>query len=149
MPAASLHTGSVQGHLAGRVFVVAGEEGFLCDVAAAVAAGDARVAVVSTSLDETATVNATVRFRANPRDRDVWDRVAMHIEQHLGPVDGVVTDEGTHPVVDAVFAADLARRGHGTVVVATGADDVASVVTRLCGTPPAAPPRPGDGARRQ
>jgi hypothetical protein len=126
--------------LLGRVVVVAGDDPELADVAALAMHHGAAVAVVSTALDDTTT--ATVRFRADPKDGVVWERLAMHIEQHLGPVDGVATDESSYAVVAGVFAGDLARRGHGQVIAVRGTDAVPDVVTRLCDTPPAAPSPP-------
>jgi hypothetical protein len=141
-----VHTAHVShAPLSGRVVVVAGDAQALCAVAAAAVAAGALVAVVSRSLpDDTA---ATVRFRADPHDPGIWDRIGMHVEQHLGPVDGVATDAVTRAVVEQVFAADLARRGHGDVVTVSAEDDVPLVVTRLCGTPPAAPAPPNADAR--
>jgi hypothetical protein len=129
----------------GRVVVVAGEDTSLAGVAAAAVEAGASVAVVSRTLPDD--VAATVRFRADPGDRAAWERVAMHVEQHLGPVDGVVGDRAHADVLAAVFAADLARRGHGAVVTMTGGDEPAAVLTRLRGTPPAAPARPPAGDR--
>jgi hypothetical protein len=126
--------------LLGRVVVVAGDDPELADVAALAMHHGAAVAVVSTALDDTTT--ATVRFRADPKDGVVWERLAMDIEQHLGPVDGVATDESSYAVVAGVFAGDLARRGHGQVIAVRGTDAVPDVVTRLCDTPPAAPSPP-------
>ena len=129
--------------LVGRVVVVAGTQPQLQQVAEAVVAAGARVAVVSPRLQVD---GAVVVFRTEPGDASVWDRVAMHVEQHLGPVDGVVTDPPAAPVVTSVFAPDIARRGHGDVVVVTADDDPVGVVTRLCGTRRAAPARSPDGA---
>lgn len=137
--------GGTVNSLVGRVVVVAGEEPALRAVADAAHDAGALVAVVSRTLPDD--VSGSVRFRSDPGDPAVWERVAMHVEQHLGPVDGVVTDDKRHDVVNAVFATDLARRGHGTVTVVT--DDLDGVLTHLCGTPAAAPaPPPSDGGRR-
>ena len=116
--------------LLGRVVVVAGEEVGLAAAADAAFRAGAQVAVVSTTLASTA---CTVRFRADPTDDSVWERVAMHVEQHLGPVDGVVTDGVAQPVVSRVFGPDLDRRGHGDIVVVAG--DPVDVVSRLARTP--------------
>lgn len=116
--------------LLGRVVVVAGEDETLAVAAEAVSLAGAQVAVVSSTLPAVA---ATVRFRADPIDDSVWERVAMHVEQHLGPVDGVVTDAGAREVVAGVFGPDLARRGHGEIVVVEG--DGAEVVSRLARKP--------------
>src|SRR5947209_2791724 len=83
--------------LLGRVVVVAGDAPELAEIAALAMNNGAAVAVVSAVLD--VGTPASVRFRADARDRDAWERVAMHVEQHLGPVDGVVTDENSCAVV--------------------------------------------------
>jgi hypothetical protein len=116
--------------LLGRVYVVAGGEPGLVDVAAALVDAGAFVAFVAVELTA---VSAHTNFRADPGDPGVWERVAPYVEQRLGPVDGVVTDRATRPVVDAVFAADIRRRGHGDVVVVSPADEVVQVVSALAG----------------
>ena len=126
--------------LNGWVVVVAGEGGVLVDAARAIVSAGASVGVVSTSLD--GETPCSVRFRADPGDPDAWGRIAMHIEQHLGPVDGVVTDAPSHQVVNEVFAVDLARRGRRPVIVVSPGESASAVVTVLFGTPPAAPSRP-------
>lgn len=125
----------------GWVVVVAGEAIALGDVAREAVAAGASVGVVSASLDRE--TPATVRFRADPLDLDAWLRIGMHIEQHLGPIDAVVTDEATAGVMRQVFAADLSRRGRSPVSVVDPGADAHDVVTALCGTPPAAPSPPG------
>jgi hypothetical protein len=129
--------------LAGRVVVVAGERPELSAVIDAAVAAGASVAIVSRTLG--ADLEGDVRFRADPTDPAVWDRVAMHVEQHLGPVDGVVTDADAASVVLATFDADLARRGHGAVVVAGPDERAEDVLSRSLDTRRAtpAPPRPG------
>jgi hypothetical protein len=114
--------------LLGRVVVIAGDDPVLASAGAAVVAAGAVVAVVSTSVE---LVGARVRFGADAADDDVWERIAMHVEQHLGPVDGVVTDRSAAGVVTTVFGPDLARRGHGTVVVAYDGLAAEEVVSRL------------------
>lgn len=125
--------------LGGRVVVVAGNDASLGGIAAAVAGAGARVAVVSATLPRDDAVD--IWFRADPADRDIWDRVAMHVEQHLGPVDGVVTEQAAADVVRSVFGTDLARRQRPDVVVVESTDSVGYTVTRLLRTPPATPPR--------
>jgi hypothetical protein len=130
--------------LLGRVVVVAGSDPHLADAADLALAGGALVAVISRSLrDET---SATVRFNADPCDPDAWERIAMHVEQHLGPVDGVITDDPSRSVVEAVFGPDLARRRHGAVMVARPDDDIEALLTALADTPPAGPSRPRPAA---
>jgi len=129
----------------GRIVVVAGETQALAVVAADAVAAGASVAVVSHTLSDD--VPASLRFRANPADPAVWDRVAMHIEQHLGPVDGVATDEASYDVVSSVFAEDLVRRGHGAVVSVSDGDEPSTTLTRLGCRPATTPPRPAAADR--
>ncbi|MBV9098348.1 MAG: hypothetical protein JO079_09845 [Frankiaceae bacterium] len=118
--------------MTGRVVVVAGGAGAVGPIAAALQDTGASVALVA--LAEVARTDVTVHVRADPSDADVWDRVSMHVEQHLGPVDAVVADASAESLVRAVFAADLRRRGHGDVVVVHDGDNVGDVVTRVVGT---------------
>jgi len=129
------------GDLDGWVVVVAGEDSVLADAARATLDAGAAVGVVSTGLDEQ--TPASVRFHADPGDQGAWERIAMHIEQHLGPVDGVVTDASSYRVVADVFDVDLSRRRRTAVVVVGPGAPADTVVTALFGTPPATPPRPG------
>lgn len=115
----------------GRVFVVAGQASALLEVATALTRQGALVALISmhTDADEVA-----AHFRADPTDPGVWDRAVPHVEQRLGPIDAVITDEKARPVADRLVAADLARRGHGAVVT-IGKDTTAEEVLRtLAGT---------------
>jgi len=115
--------------LSGWVVVVAGDDPALCEVARAALAAGAAVGVVSAHLvDETP---ASVRFRADPHDADAWQRIGMHIEQHLGPIDGVVSDASAHRTVQQVFDADLRRRGRASAVVVGPADSADAIVTAL------------------
>jgi len=118
--------------LAGRVVVVAGTEAILGPIAAALQSAGASVAFVASA--QIARTDVTVHFRTDPSDTEVWDRVSMHVEQHLGPVDAVVTDASVAGAVRAAFAADLLRRGHGGVVVVEPDADVADVVKTVAGT---------------
>lgn len=118
--------------LLGRVIVVAGEQAALANVATAAAGAGAAVAVISTALPDLA---VTVRFRADPRDAAVWERVAMHIEQHLGPVDGAAADDSSYDVVRAVLQPDLSRRGHGAIVCVAAGADPEEALRSMVGTP--------------
>jgi hypothetical protein len=113
----------------GRVVVVAGAHPLLAPVAAELAGHGAFVAVVS--IEPADGSSAALSFRADASDRAIWGRTAMHIEQQLGPVDGVVTDEVSRSVVGDVFVEDMTRRGHGGIVVVSDEDDVVAVVNRL------------------
>jgi len=130
--------------LDGWVVVVAGEDAALVNAARMSLGAGAAVGVVSRSLDDE--TPCSVRFRADPGDPDAWERIAMHIEQHLGPVDGVVTDASSYPVVDDVFGGDLARRARQPVVVVGPGESPTAVLTALFGTLPAEPSRPAPEA---
>jgi hypothetical protein len=133
--------------LHGRVVVVAGNDPVLGDVSRAAMAAGAAVGLVSSALDDS--VAATVRFRVDPREPDPWWRIAMHIEQHLGPIDGVVTDASAHGTVFDVFEPDLRRRGRAPVIIAGPNDNPDVVLTALTGTPPTAPFPPAAAAPDQ
>jgi NAD(P)-dependent dehydrogenase (short-subunit alcohol dehydrogenase family) len=122
--------------LLGRVVVVAGRVTGLSRLATALVDAGALVAYVAPT-DAVPVAHASVR--ADPADPSVWERIAPHVEQRLGPVDGVVTDAATAATVEAVFGPDLVRRGHGSVFVVDelAVDDLGidSVVSALLGTP--------------
>jgi hypothetical protein len=117
--------------LLGRVVVVAGHAPTLASLAAALVDAGALVAFVAPNASAP---TADAQVHADPADPQVWERIAPHVEQRLGPVDGVVTDAATRPTVEAVFGPDLLRRGHGAVLVG---DDLPAeaVVSALLGRP--------------
>ena len=108
--------------LAGHVVVLAGS--------AAVAGADlmsagALVAVVTedraviADLEQKAALHPTtmlLSYCADPADASVWERVAAHIEQRVGPVDAVLCPPEISAVLEATFASDMGRRGHGAIV---------------------------------
>jgi hypothetical protein len=118
--------------LAGRVFIVAGRGEPFATVARQLAAAEALVAIVSA---DAADVEVAAHFRADHADPDVWGRVVPHVEQRLGPIDAVVTDESGRPVAERLVGPDLERRGHGAVVVVDPGTDADSVVRSLTGRP--------------
>jgi hypothetical protein len=113
--------------LLGRVVVVAGHAPELSANATALVAAGAMVGVVSPAPEAP---DAQASVRADATDPTVWERIAPHVEQRLGPVDGVVTDAVTRPIAEQVFGPDLVRRGHGVVLVADGlsTDDLVSAL---------------------
>lgn len=117
--------------LLGRVVVVAGHAPDLAALAADLVGAGALVAFVAPDGGVPA---AQASVRADPADSTVWERIAPHVEQRLGPVDGVVTDARSEATVRAVFGPDLVRRGHGSVLLADGLT-VDGVVSALLGTP--------------
>lgn len=119
--------------LTGRVVIVAGNGGVFAAVAQALTAAGALVAIVTTTDAEGP--EPAARFRADPADADVWDRVVPHVEQRLGPIDAVVTSEAAQAVAERRVGPDLARRGRGAVIVAEPDATVADIVRTLTGTP--------------
>ena len=119
------------GPFAGRVFIVAGDAAVLGALAEALVGDSALVAVVSQIHLMPA---AAASFRADHRDPDVWDRMVPHVEQRLGPIDAVITDEGGLEVAERLLGPDLRRRGHGAVVVVDADSDVADVLRTLADT---------------
>ncbi len=118
--------------LAGRVFIVAGRGVTFTAVVRQLVAADALVALVST---DTAVPEVAAHFRADHADPDVWARVVPHVEQRLGPIDAVVTDDSGGPIAERLVGPDLHRRGHGAVVVVEPTADADSVVMTLTGRP--------------
>jgi hypothetical protein len=118
--------------LEGRVFIVAGCGATFTGVAQLLASDGALVAIVTT---DSAVPDVAAHFRADHADPDVWDRVVPHVEQRLGPIDAVVTDELGRATAERLVGPDLRRRGHGTVVVVPPATEPGSVVRMLGGTP--------------
>jgi siroheme synthase (precorrin-2 oxidase/ferrochelatase) len=129
--------------LAGRVVIVAGRGDVFSAVARLLAADNALVAMVTT---DAAVPEVAAHFRADPADPDVWERMVPHVEQRLGPIDAVVTDNTGQAVADRLVGPDLHRRGHGAVVVVQPETDPDEVVGMLVvrmpgGRPPAGPAR--------
>lgn len=118
--------------LEGRVFIVAGCGETLTSVARLLVAGGALVALVTT---DQPVPEVDAHFRADPTDPDVWSRMVPHVEQRLGPIDAVVTDESAAALAEELVGPDLRRRGHGSVVVAIPGTDADDVLRRLAGTP--------------
>lgn len=118
--------------LAGRVFIVAGRGAVFEAVAQALVAGDAAVALVTT---DAPVARVAAHFRADHADPGVWERVVPHVEQRLGPIDAVVTDESGRASAERLVGPDLLRRGHGAVVVVEDGSDAETVVRTLTGRP--------------
>ena len=118
--------------LAGHVFIVAGSEPKLGEIADALTTAGALVAVVGPLAP---IMDVATHFRTDPTDRQVWERVVPHVEQRLGPIDGVVADHATHTLGEEFVGPDLCRRGHGAVIAVDGGAAVDDVLRKLIGTP--------------
>jgi hypothetical protein len=75
-------------------------------------------------------VDPPIAWRADPADPSTWERLAPHIEQRVGPVDAVVVDPAALDAVQAAFAGDMSRRGHGAIVVLIPAENPLEVLRR-------------------
>jgi hypothetical protein len=117
--------------LAGRVFIVAGSGARLGEMADALAAAHALVAVVG-SIPIASEIAA--HFHADPVDESVWERVVPHVEQRLGPIDGVITDESARSIGERLVGPDLRRRGHGAVIAVDDSSAVDDVLRLLADT---------------
>jgi NAD(P)-dependent dehydrogenase (short-subunit alcohol dehydrogenase family) len=112
----------------GRVFLVAGDSPVLAEVAGALSDSHGLVAMVS---KQPGADDVAARFRADPTDPDVWQRVVPHVEQRLGPIDSVITDSAIRAIADRFVAADLTRRGHGAIVTVDNTTNAADVLRTL------------------
>ena len=117
--------------MGGRVVVVAGHGGVFTAVARLLVAEDALVAMVTTEADGP---EVAARFRADPADRQVWDRVIPHVEQRLGPIDAAITDASVRAIADQLIAPDLARRGHGAILTVDDSSSADDVLRKLADT---------------
>jgi hypothetical protein len=109
------------------VFIVAGGGETFTEVARLLVADDALVAIVTTD----AVPEVAAHFRADPADPDAWGRMVPHVEQRLGPIDAVVTDESSRALAESLVGPDLLRRGHGAVIVVDPGEDAETVVRTL------------------
>ena len=124
----------------GHVVVVAGAAEELVELARRLVDAGSIVALVHpTSRCDTAAASV----RADPTDVAVWDRVLPHVEQRLGPIDAVVTDEAAAATVGAVAVPELRRRGRGDAVVLGPGETAGELLNRLRDRPPATPAPPG------
>jgi NAD(P)-dependent dehydrogenase (short-subunit alcohol dehydrogenase family) len=115
----------------GRVFVVAGSAPVFGAIVDGLMASGALVAAVGTPLTA---AEPAAYFRADVTDATAWERVLPHVEQRLGPIDAVVTDEAGSPTALRLTEPDFVRRGHGAVVVVNAGEDADDVLRTLAGT---------------
>jgi hypothetical protein len=112
--------------LTGKAIVLAGDSRRLVEVARGLAANAAMLAIVATDRDivEEAvqiaeSLDATVvGMTADPASAQVWERIAPHIEQRLGPIDVAVAlgDLALRAAVSAALLPDMAARHRGVLV---------------------------------
>jgi NADP-dependent 3-hydroxy acid dehydrogenase YdfG len=113
--------------LSGKVAVVAGTSlETVLEVVRAFARNRMPVAVVAPDRDAVAVAAdsysagdvAVLAVTADPADPQVWQRVAPHAEQRLGPIDIVVLagDRTTHDVVVDALLPTMAARRRGVIV---------------------------------
>lgn len=114
--------------LDGRVVVVAaGDDPGHLALARALAQAGAVVAVVAGQRSD----ELPMSYRGDIADRQLWERVAPHVEQRLGPVDLVAGAEPVLELLSEIFGADLRRRRRPDPVLLPPAVDVATQLSRL------------------
>jgi hypothetical protein len=112
--------------LTGKAIVVAGDSRRVVEVVRGLAANAALLAIVAGDreiVDEAVQVAesldaAVVGMTADPSSPDVWERVAPHIEQRLGPIDVAVAigAAALRQTVAAALLPDMAARHRGVLV---------------------------------
>jgi hypothetical protein len=112
--------------LTGKAIVVAGDSRAIVAIVRSLAANAALVAIVAADrelVDESIQVAealgaSVVGMTADPSSPAVWERVAPHIEQRLGPIDVAVAAGPAvlREVVTAALLPDMAARHRGVVV---------------------------------
>jgi len=112
--------------LTGKAVVVAGDSPALTEVVRGLAANGALLAIVCADRSIVAAavavaevLDATVNgMTADPSSAAVWERIAPHIEQRLGPIDVVVAqgDALLRQAVSTALLPDMAARHRGVLV---------------------------------
>lgn len=126
--------------LTGKAVIAVGTTDVLLEVTRRLAAHHMLIAVVASDRDlvqrcvgVAEALGAMVNgFTVDPADPVVWQRIAPHIEQRLGPIDVVIAvgDEGVRATVAAALVPDMLARHRG-VLVEIGADDVAPLTNNV------------------
>jgi hypothetical protein len=124
--------------LTGKAIVVAGDSRRLIEVVRSLAANAALLAIVAADrdvVDEAVQVAESldavvVGMTADPASAEVWQRIAPHVEQRLGPIDVAVAigDEALRQAVAAALLPDMAARSRGVLI------DVDATVTAVAAT---------------
>jgi hypothetical protein len=122
--------------LTGKAAIVAGKSPRITEVVRGLAANGTLLAIVSgdrDTVDDAVAVAesldvAVLGMTADPSSAAVWERIAPHIEQRLGPIDVVVVlgEQTMRDVVRAAVLPDMTARHRGVLVEV---DDSASVIT--------------------
>jgi hypothetical protein len=112
--------------LTGKAIVVAGASRTLIEVVRGLAANAALVAIVALDrevVDEAVQIAesldaSVVGVTADPSAAGVWDRLAPHVEQRLGPIDAAVAigPVGMRRAVATALLPDMATRARGVIV---------------------------------
>jgi hypothetical protein len=119
--------------LTGKAVIAVGAEDALIEITRHLAANHMLIAVVSRDRDvvrqsvEIAESLAAVvnGFTVDPADPSVWQRIAPHIEQRLGPIDIVICGGAAdvRTTVASALVPDMKARHRG-VLIEIGADNV-------------------------
>jgi hypothetical protein len=112
--------------LTGKAVIAVGIDEALIEITRHLAANHMLIAVVSPdrdvvrqSVEIAESLGAMVNgFTVDPADPSVWQRIAPHIEQRLGPIDVVICGGGAtiHDAVVAALAPDMAARHRGILI---------------------------------
>jgi hypothetical protein len=112
--------------LTGKAVIVAGDSPWIVEVVRGLAANGALLAIVAEDrsiVDDAVRVaaaldTAVMGMTADPASAGVWERIAQHIEQRLGPIDVAVAIGGTslRGAVSAAVLPDMAARHRGVLI---------------------------------
>lgn len=112
--------------LTGKAVIVAGDSPWIVEVVRGLAANGVLLAIVAddrTIVDDAVRVaealdTAVVGMTADPASPSVWERVAPHIEQRLGPIDVAVAVGGAamREVMSSAVLPDMTARHRGVLI---------------------------------
>jgi NADP-dependent 3-hydroxy acid dehydrogenase YdfG len=112
--------------LTGKAVIVVSESSVVVEVVRALASNGTLLAIVAPDrgvVDRAVAVAEeldapVLGMTLDPASPEVWERVAPHIEQRLGPIDiaVVIATEATRRVVIAALVPDMAARRRGVIV---------------------------------
>lgn len=130
---------SVYPDLTGKTVIVAGDSPRIVEVARAMAANGALLAIVADRravVDDAVAVASAldagvVGMTADPSSGTVWGRLAPHVEQRLGPIDVVVVlgEAALRAAVSRAVLPDMTARRRGVLVEVD--ETVAAAVTTV------------------